>query len=487
MNASVHIDTKNRNSITSLFFIQTFATLGFAVLYSTIVLYTTKKLGFSEPEANGIMAVFGAFNYGLHLFGGYLGGRFLSNRTLFLLGMLVQIAGCALLSQTTVTTLYWGLALFLTGSGLNVTCINMMLTQRFSPKDPRRESAFLWNYAGMNLGFFIGFSASGYFQLTESYRQLFLFSTIGNVISITLTLLFWKHLIDSNTPLTRATRAQQIRGFVIGIIILTVLVPTIRFMLNNTSLTGSLVLVLGSLIFILLALLTVLHPVVAEKARMTAFLILMLGGLVFWTLYLMVPMGLTLFAEHNIDMKLGKLQIAPQWLQNINTVVIVLAGPLLANLFKKWRAKGINIDIPVQFSAALLLIGFGMLILPIGISLAPATGLVNVQWIAWSYVLQSIGELLLSPVGYAMIGRLAPEQYQGVMMGSWMMVTGVASILAGHVSSTMPQANIGSAFDTNAGYSHIFNMLGWSSVVAGVIIALLVPKLRTLIAGKLTA
>ena len=64
----------------ALFFIQVFAMPGFAVLYSTLVLYATKRLGFSEAQANATMGVFGAFNHGLHLFGGYLGGRFLSNR-----------------------------------------------------------------------------------------------------------------------------------------------------------------------------------------------------------------------------------------------------------------------------------------------------------------------------------------------------------------------------------------------------------------------
>ncbi|SQC93126.1 Uncharacterised protein [Cedecea neteri] len=51
-----------------------FATLGFAVLYSTLVLYVTKRLGFSEGQADAMMGIFGAFNYGLHLFGGCLGG-----------------------------------------------------------------------------------------------------------------------------------------------------------------------------------------------------------------------------------------------------------------------------------------------------------------------------------------------------------------------------------------------------------------------------
>ena len=114
-----------------LFFIQIFATLGFAVLYSTLVLYTTQHLHFAAADATTMMGVFGAFNYGLHLFGGYLGGRFLSNRMLFVGGMILQAVGCACIAVGTAAMLYVGLALFLTGSGLNVTCINMMLTQRF--------------------------------------------------------------------------------------------------------------------------------------------------------------------------------------------------------------------------------------------------------------------------------------------------------------------------------------------------------------------
>ena len=65
----------------ALFFVQTVSTLGYAVLYSTLVLYTTRHLNFPVKQAAAMMGVFGAFNYGLHLFGGYLGGRFLSNRS----------------------------------------------------------------------------------------------------------------------------------------------------------------------------------------------------------------------------------------------------------------------------------------------------------------------------------------------------------------------------------------------------------------------
>src|SRR3954467_8275110 len=211
----------------ALFFIQIFSTLGFAVLYSTLVLYATKHLHLSTKEATTLMGVFGAFNYGLHLFGGYLGGRFLSNRNLFVGGMALQVIGCACVSTGTLAMFYVGLAFFLTGSGLNVTCINMMLTQRFTPEDPRRESAFLWNYAGMNVGFFVGFTVAGHFQETESYSNLFIFATLGNFVAIVLALVSWTTLIDRNTPLLEATSKQFQLRLLVGIGILCGLVPIV--------------------------------------------------------------------------------------------------------------------------------------------------------------------------------------------------------------------------------------------------------------------
>src|SRR5919106_2337786 len=85
----------------ALFFIQIFSTLGFAVLYSTLVLYATKHLQLSVKAATMLMGVFGAFNYGLHLFGGYLGGRFASNRSLFVGSMGMQGIGWACIAPGT--------------------------------------------------------------------------------------------------------------------------------------------------------------------------------------------------------------------------------------------------------------------------------------------------------------------------------------------------------------------------------------------------
>ncbi|MBJ3816640.1 peptide MFS transporter [Shimwellia pseudoproteus] len=465
----------------ALFFIQMFATLGFAVLYSTLVLYVTKRLGFSEAQANTMMGIFGAFNYGLHLFGGCLGGRYLSNRNLFILGMVLQVIGCYLIAELGITGLWWGLAMFLSGSGLNVTCLNMMLTQRFTPDDDRREAAFLWNYAGMNLGFFIGFTVAGYYQLTENYRSLFLFATFGNIAAVVITLLRWPILSDINTPLQHIKGARFYLRMAFGLAVLILLVPVLRVLLSHTGFSSSFVVALGALVFVMLCVMTARHRHHDERRRMLAYLMLASGSLVFWSLYQLAPMGLTLFAEHNVTLNAFGWKISPQWLQNINTLVIVVGGPLMALLFKRLRDRGVQLDIPVQFSASLFCMGAGMLMLPLGISMAGADGMVALKWVVISYILQSLGELLISPVGYSMIGKLAPSHLQGLMMGCWMMVTGVASVLAGYVSGLMPQNSGSTAAATNPGYNAIFNALGWGAAATGVVLLLLIPLLRRLI------
>ena len=143
-----------------------------------------------------------------------------------------------------------------------------------------------------------------------------------------------------------------------------------------------------------------------------------------------------------------------------------------------------RIDIPKQFAASLLLMALAFLILPLGIKLAGIDGKSAFVWLFLSYVLQSIGELLIMPIGYAMIGKLAPKQYQGVMMGSWMLVTGLASLFAGDFSGMIPEPTGTTAVATNPGYAKLFAELGAGSLAVGIVLVVLIPFLRKLITDK---
>ncbi|KTC93681.1 MULTISPECIES: peptide MFS transporter [Legionella] len=463
----------------SLFFIQTFSILSFSVFYSTLALFITNKLGLSIQSANSITGIFLAANFALHLLGGYWGGRFLSYRALFCLGMCVQIIGCILLATVEEAYFYYGLATFLAGCGLNVTCINCMLTQRFQPKDNQRETAFLWNYSSMNFGLFIGFSLSGYFQLLQDYHRLFLFCSLGNLIALFLCLYFWPVLADQNTSYSRLKKSVQRRfslysmGLILTLPLL--LIPLLHF----ANWANKLVLLIGFLMLVTIICLAFQQTTRDAREKMFAFAGLMVVGTVFWTLYLIGPMGLTHFIAHNVERHWLMLTIPPQWFQNINTLCIVIGGPSLGFLLNRMRSWGIKINIPTQFVCALLFIGLAFLVLPIGIARADSSGMVSPGWIIASFILQSAGELLISPIGYAMIGAVAPPSLQGVMMGMWMLGMGVGAALSSYSSNWMTAGgNSISPLITNPSYSSVFLKLGALAIVSSLILLIVVPKLK---------
>lgn len=465
----------------ALCLIQIFATLSFSVLYSTLILYATKGLHMNDTLATSITGSFVALNYFLHLLGGYIGGRQMSYRSLFALGMVLQVIGCALISIPDPSFLLWGLSAFLGGSGINVTCINCMVTQLFEPDDKRREAAFLWNYSGMNIGFFVGFSVSGYFHLHQAYHQLFLLSGLGNLIALALTFYNWKILQDRHTTFIDAAKAVQNKARWIGLGTVIALVFVLRILLEHTTLCNQLIMLIGAGMLALLIVLAVKQHGATEKNKMWAYIILAIASIIFWTLYQLAPMGLNLFIERNVDRHFLGMIIAPQWVQNINTIVIIIGGPLLSVIFTNMRERGININIPFQFSLSLLLIGTSFAILPVGISMADAQGYTNFNWILVSYIMQSVGELFISPIGYAMVGQLAPVRLRGLMMGIWMMITGVAAILSDHFSKmALGTTDSIDPLITNASYSHTFGLLGWSAIIAGGLLFISIPLVARL-------
>lgn len=474
--------------IIPLFCIQIVATLSFSVLYSTLVLYMQGKLGIEVSTANSIMGVFIAFNFALHLLGGFWGGRLLSNRSLFCVGMLAQVVGCILLSVSEVDYLYYGLAAFLTGSGLNVTCLNCMLTQRFAPNDTRRETAFLWNYAGMNVGFFIGFSLSGVFQITQNYQRLFLLSSLGNLVALIICLYSWQQLEDKDTSYSKKSKSEQAKASLLSLGFIALLPLLLSQLLHYADIANKLVLVVGVAMLGVILYLARTQDSKEARDKIYAFAVLLCISTIFWMLYQIGPMGLTVFIDHNVAREISGWVIPPQWFQNINTVSIVLGGPLMGILLNKMRRNGSQVNIPTQFALALLFIGVAFVVLPIGIACANSEGLVNLNWVVLSYVLQSIGELLISPIGYAMIGYLAPASLQGIMMGMWMLITGVGATLSSYSSNLMIMGNENnmSPLTTNPGYSHVFLMLGLFAIAASVVLFMLVPKLRELMQERKT-
>jgi len=476
---------RKHHGVRALFLVQIFSTLSYSVLFSTLVLYMTKQLKLNDIDATSITANFVAFNYALHLVGGFISGRLFSHRSLFVLGMLLQVIGCILISFLSLYSLLWGLAFFLSGSGLNVTCINCMLTQFFEPHEKRRETAFLWNYSAMNVGFLIGFTVGGIFELSQNYRELFLLSGFANFLSIIVLFFHWKYLFDRNTYFADNSIKQRWLFRFYGALLLLAIIISLKWLVKFSFISNNLILITGVAMAFVIIFIALRQKKKKTAEKIWAYLILGAMSLVFWSLYMMAPMGLILFIENNVHRSIFHFIIPPQWVQNINTLIIIFGGPTLAHLYTRLRKRGVNITIPIQFSVALFLIAVAFIILPVGIHFADHQGMVNFGWIVACYFLQSVGELFISPIGYAMVGQLIPSKLQGLMMGTWMMISGVAAILANLFSKmALGYSDQTNPLITNPSFAKTFNILGWGAFSASIIMLCLIKFLHKLIKEK---
>ncbi len=441
----------------------------------------TDAFNFSSTDAYAIVAVFLVYNYGLHMLGSYLGGLLSSYRTLFVLGMIFQTAACFVLIVPSTQSMYLGLTLFLIGIGLNTPCLNMMITQRCQHDHVRRERAFMWNYAGGNIGFFFGYTAAGYFQLDHAYGSLFAVSSVFNIIALIVIILGWRSVADEDTPLIHAIkrhgRSILTKRMVALLVIFVALVPLIYLSLLYPFSLKQIVLIVSASFIAFFLWLANKQPNVQDKSNIRQYVVLALFAIVFWSMYQLTPMAITLFADHNVNMNLFGYKVTPQWLGNINVVVITVGGFLLPSVFAKIRKKT-KLTVASQFAIGILSIGIGLAFLPIGILLANAQGQSSVLWVSLFYVFQSFGELMVAPIGYSMIAQLVPLRHQGLMMGTWMLLCGsTASVISSYLSGTVDVTSENqSALITNESYLLLFVILSIICVVSAFILNLIKRK-----------
>jgi POT family proton-dependent oligopeptide transporter len=462
-----------------LFFLQMFSTLSYAVFYSTLIFYLTKFLKIEDKMASDITAQFIALGFFLQLLAGFVGGRLFTFRVLFVISMLLQMSGLLLVSIANTTLMYWALAIFLSGNGFNMTCINCMLTQLYEPEDKRREKAFLWNYSSMNSGYFIGFSMGGYFLLTGNYQELFILSGIANLIALVVIIFGWSKLHDTSIKLHSIKK--RIGIYLMSFAGLVVLVVLLNWMLKHARFGNILIVTVLCVMFVYVGYLAKTQTDKKSANKILAYLILFIPALFYYTVSQLAPMGFNLFINRNVDLDLFGITLAPQWVQNINPLVIIFGGPVLAVVFHKLRERGHLIPPSFQFSMSLLIIGFSLLILAVGIHFADPSGLSNIAWVIICIALQGVAELCFSPIGYAMIGHLAPAHLRGLLMGNWLTCIGVAAVFADYFSKyALGGTDSMDPLVTNASYSHSFILLGVSTVIAGLILLLLLPFLKRL-------
>ena len=220
-----------------------------------------------------------------------------------------------------------------------------------------------------------------------------------------------------------------------------------------------------------------------EFQMMFVAMVLVVFNVVFWTLFEQAGSSLTLFADRNTELSVfGLFSLSAPQTQNFNPISIVIFAPVMSILWGWLSRRNLEPSIPVKFAIALMGVGAGFLFLVWGTSFAGPDFKVAIWWLAGLYLIHSLAELCISPVGLSMITKLSIARIVGLMMGVWFLSISCAQYVAGAVAQVASVDTVGGQV-TNLQvslntYVGVFWKIGLIAFGIGVFLLLLSPLLK---------
>jgi proton-dependent oligopeptide transporter, POT family len=385
--------------------------------------------------------------------------------------------------------LFLALSLIIVGVGFLKANISTVVGALYEENDPRRDGGFTIFYVGINLGSFLATIACSYLGFTYGWAYGFGLAGIGMLLGLLTFVLGQSWLEGRGAPPNPAKLAgTKVLGLPLEAIFwvggLVAVFPTWMLIQRHEMIEAVLPWAAG-VIFALVVGYTVIKLKGAERTRMLVAQTLIFFSVLFWALFEQAGSSLSIFADQSTQM--------PSWFnvgytQSFNPGIIIVLGPVMAALWVWLARRNLEPSTPVKFSLALAFVGSGFLLLAwAALNAANTDFRVPLMFLFLTYLLHTIGELLLSPVGLSMITKLSVERVVGLMMGVWFLSSSVAHIAAGVIAKA-------TATDTVAGvvtdpalalqtFSSIFSTIGWVGVGVGVFLLLLSPILQKGMAG----
>ncbi|WP_151193573.1 peptide MFS transporter [Cysteiniphilum sp. JM-1] len=463
--------------------IQVFSTVGYAVLMGLLNFYLSREAGMSKIEANTLTASFFALNFLFHFLGGTVGGRYLSFRALFCASLVLQFVGLFLIAVHVHMIILIGMTVFITGSGLNVSCINMMLTQLFSQDDKRRRIAFSINYSCMNIGFVLSFFVAGILQGNNLYSAAFIFAAVCLFIAFVVHLVNWKHVNDKQTYYVTSFAFNTKRFYVAPLIVIACLLFA-YYLMHHPELGSALIYIafIAALIYMIYF---ALKQQSSYRTKIYAYLILSSASMAFAFVQGLQSTALENFVEFNTSKSLFGIPMQPATVNLFESLGVIIFGFILAGMMKR-RQQANNPYQPGSLVArGLSMYVVAFLMIPLGIFLADKAHLVNVLFPILLLLIVSAGEIHVNAVNYAMAGEMIEPKHQGLFTGYLFINIAFGINLAGPVSnfalSGAEHAQNITAAATNPMYAKIFLVMTAVAFVVAIIFSLMMKKLNSML------
>jgi proton-dependent oligopeptide transporter, POT family len=484
-----------------LFMVELWERFSYYGMRAFLVFYLTKEVatgafGFDKPIGFAIYAAYGALVYLTPLAGGYLSDKLMGFRRAIIWGATLMAAGQFVLATSTGNAwlMYTGLALLVIGNGFFKPNISSLVGKFYGDGDPRRDGAFTIFYMGINMGAFLAPLTCGAVAELEGWKYGFLLAGIGMVTG----LLIFLYTVSTGVLGEHANPPKEADGSFVGfsklipvylgtLLVVPVAVYLIRpneyvadFLkdtpLKDVSLMDLLLAVVGTLSILYMIFLSFKYTF-EERQRIWVIVVLLIFTTIFWTFFELAGSALNVFTDENVNKELLGFSLKASMFQGANAFFIMLFAPIFSLMWVKLAQSNLDPSAPVKFAIGLLLLGAGFLVLNIGKGFA-VEGIVPALFLILLYLLHTLGELALSPVGLSLVTKLAPTQIVGFMMGFWFLSSAIAHQAGKWISKATATEAAATKVETLNISLNVFNNVGLFSVGSGVLLLLFSPVLK---------
>ena len=436
--------------LSTLFFTEMWERFSYYGMRALLILFMTAApaaggLGFDTDTAGAVYGLYTSMVYMTSLPGGWIADRLIGQRRAVLYGGIVIASGHFSMAYPSLTTFYLGLALIVIGTGLLKGNLSVMVGRLYGPNDQRRDAGFSIYYMGINLGALIAPLVCGYLGQRINWHAGFAAAGVGLVLGLVQYVLGSRCLGDAGLypiPAESVAAAQRLNrrvriwgssaiGFVVvlALAVYAGVLPVGAKQIADAA--GYLLLATTVTFFAWIFFAGGWTP--AERKRLFAIGVFFLAAALFWSEFEQAGSTLNLFADRSTQNSILGWDFPSSWYQSVNSLFLIALAPVFAWMWVRLGRR--EPSIPTKFSFGLLLVGAGFVVMMVAAGLSARGVKVSPNWLVVTYLLHTLGELSLSPVGLSAMTKLAPARVASLMMGVWFLATSVGNFIGGRLAS----------------------------------------------------
>ena len=429
----------------TLFLTEMWERMSYYGMRALLVLYMTGALtgfnpglGWSSIEAQAIYGIYVGMVYFMVIPGGWLADNILGHQKAVLYGAIIIALGHFTLALPLEQTFFLGLIFVVLGTGLLKGNISSIVGKLYKDEDDRRESGYTIFYMAINIGSTLGFLVCSYLGEKIGWHWGFGAAGFGMAFGV-IQFIRSRNLLGSAgaepNALDEVKRSKLVFRTKISLVLMVLVILGGLFGIYTVDARAFaegfyyfLCFVAGTY-FLYLYFFAGLNS--SEKKNLVLLSLLFIGAAAFWSGFDQSASSLSIFARDYTDLSVSGYIIPIGWLQFANPIFVVIFAPIFAGTWMHLARKNLNPSLPIKFALGLVLMAISFMVMLYAVDLAIVSSPVGMRWLIITYLLQTWGELTLSPVGLAAFSKYSPKKYIGQMFGLWFTASAIGGVLAG--------------------------------------------------------